>query len=77
METEHDNDLEEENEETLMCFIVLKGGTQLKAELPLIEIPSTKEELSLARNISPIVYWTGVILDWNEVSACVPDYSNV
>ena len=60
-----------------MCFIVFKYGEKLRVELPINDIPTSKAELSLARNISPIVYWTGVILDWNEISCCVPDYSNV
>ena len=66
-----------DDSETLMYHIVFKGGTMLRVELPITEVPSSKEELNLARNTSPVAYWTGAILDWNEISACVPDYSNV
>lgn len=80
MDDDHDDIFEGEEEDsgTLMYHVVFKqGGTTLRIELPIDDVPQSKEELVLARNISPIVYYTGAILDWNEVAACVPDYSTV
>jgi len=68
---------EEVEDETMMFEIVFKSGKTLSCELPLDEVPSTKEELTLVRTTSPIAYWTGVILDWRDISGCAPDYSNV
>jgi len=68
---------DEEDSGTLMYHIVFKGGVVLRVELPIDEIPVDKEDLVFVRNTSPIAYWTGAILDWNDISACVPDYSNV
>lgn len=77
MEEEYSENAEEISDDTLMYYLIFKGGIKVKVELPIEEVPSSKEELNLARNISPIVYWTGAIIDWNEISGCIPDYSNV
>lgn len=78
-EDEDTDEIEDSDEiaEVLMYHVVFKGGAMLRVELPINEVPSSREELVLARNISPITYWTGAILDWNDISACVPDYSNI
>jgi hypothetical protein len=77
MDDENDDIFEEEDSGTLMYHVVFKGGGMLRVELPIDEVPQSKDELVLARNVSPVVYYTGAILDWNQVAACVPDYSTV
>lgn len=67
----------DEESETLMYEVVFKSGRVLRCELPLDDMPTSKEELALARNTSPVIYWTGVILDWRDISGCAPDYSAI